>query len=274
MTVRGPGARIAVTLALVVAIVGTAGLVWLPQQQARAQDRLFDAGQERHAVFPVYDGFARNDDGSLTLSFAYFSHNSGPVEIAPGDDNFFSPGPPDLGQPTRFLPGHHRWQCVLVVDGDFAGDLTWTVRHAGTTTSTSDSMLQYNWEFSDRDLPNALRFIDDAAAQPRHVCLNRPPIVRVLGYGGERGPHEVRVSVGAPLKLFGSVRDEGLPRSGTLVATWSKLSGPGDVEFDAPDEPRTIAVFSEPGAYTLQLAGSDSELERTTEVTVVVVAAN
>ncbi len=271
MTVRGPAAQLVVTLALVVMIVGT---VWLPQRHARAQDRLFDAGQERQAIFPVYDGYTPNDDGSLTLSFAYFSHNSAPVEIAPGDDNFFSPGPLDLGQPTRFLPGHHRWQCVLVVDGDFAGDLTWTVSYAGTTTSTSDSMLQYNWEFSDSDRRNALRAIDDAATQPRHICLNRPPIVRVLGYGGQRGPHELRVSVGAPLKLFGSVRDEGLPRSGALAATWSKLSGPGDVQFDAPDEPRTTAVLSEPGAYTLQLAGSDSELERTTEVTVVVVEAN
>ena len=257
-------------VALALAVVVSGAIAFLPAPPARAQDRLFDAGQERQAIFPVYDGYTPNDDGSVTLSFAYFSHNSSPVEIPTGDHNFFSPGPRDLGQPTRFLPGHHRWQCVMVVDGDFAGDLRWTVGHAGTTTSTSDSMLQYNWEFSDRDRQQALRAIDDATAQPRHVCLNRPPIVRVLGYGGQRGPHELHVPVGAPLKLFGSVRDEGLPRSGTLTAAWSTLRGPGDVRFDAPDEPRTIATFSEPGAYTLELTASDSVLARTTEVAVVV----
>ena len=268
MGVRGRSAQVAVTLAVALAVCSAVDRL----SPVRAQDRLFDAGQERQAIFPVYDGFMHNDDGSLTLSFAYFSHNSEPVEIPPGDDNFFSPGAIDLGQPTRFLPGHHRWQCVLVVDAPFVGDLRWTVRHAGTETSTSDAMLQYNWEFSDADRRNALRAIEDPSTQPRDVCLNRPPIVRVLGYGGRRGPQKLRVAVGTPLKLFGSVRDEGLPRSGTLTSTWQKLTGPGDVQFDAPDQPRTLAHFSQAGDYTLALTGSDSLLENRVEVTVVVTA--
>ncbi len=270
MRVGGPRAWCVVALAVVV-IVAT-GIRFPLAPLVRAQDRLFDAGQERQAIFPVYDGFAPNDDGSITLSFAYFSHNATPVEIQLGDNNFFAPGPLDVGQPTTFWPGHHRWQCVMVVDGDFAGDLRWTVSHAGTTTSTSESMLQYNWEFSDSDRRNAHRAIDDPTAQPRNVCLNRPPMVRVLGYGGTRGPQELRVSVGQPLKLFGSVRDEGLPRSGVLTAAWRKLSGPGDVRFDSPDAPRTTAVFSEPGDYMVQLVGSDSALERTIDVAVIVAA--
>ena len=236
----------------------------------RAQTpQFFDAGQERQAIFPVYDGYRKNEDGSLTLSFAYFSHNATPVEIPTGENNFFS-GTVDIGQPTVFLPGHQRWQCIVVVDEDFAGDLQWTLTHAGATTSTSESMLQYNWEFAASDERNALRAIEDPTTEPRNVCLNRPPLVRVLGYGGRTGASELHVAVGAGLKLFGSVRDEGLPREGSLTSTWEKVSGPGDVRFEEADAPRTLAFFSEAGDYLIKLTGHDSALENVTEVNVVV----
>jgi hypothetical protein len=249
-------------------IVATLGIMLLPPN-ALAQT-LFDAGQERLAVFPVYDGFTRNEDGSVTLSFAYFSHNSSPIQIAPGENNFFGPGAVDIGQPTTFLPGHHRWQCVVVVDEGFAGDLQWTLTHAGRTTTTSGEMLQYNWEFAASDKRQALRAIEAPTVVERNVCLNRPPVVRVLGYGGRRGPNELTVSVEAALKLFGSVRDEGLPRDGAVSSTWRKISGPGGVRFDRPQEPRTLAYFSKAGEYVVALTGEDSALDNTIEVTVIV----
>ena len=237
---------------------------------SHAQTQFFDAGQERQAIYPAYEGFTRNDDGSLTLSFAYFSHNSTPVTVPPGPENFFAPGPGDIGQPTTFQPGHHRWECIVVVAPEFDGNLRWTLSHSDITTSTSESMLQYSWEFSESDHRNALRAIEDPTAMPRGVCLNRPPIVRVLGYGGSRGPHELHVVTGAGLKLFGSVRDEGLPRSGTLTSSWRKISGPGGVRFEDPDQSRTLAFFDAPGEYELELSGSDSEFHDTTTVTVIV----
>lgn len=236
--------------------------------QAQTQ-QFFDAGQERQAIFPVYDGYRKNEDGSLTLSFAYFSHNPTPVEIPAGENNYFSVTA-DIGQPTVFLPGHHRWQCVVVVDPDFGGDLQWTLTNAGSTTSTSESMLQYNWEFSDSDERNVLRAIEDPTIQPRNVCLNRPPLVRVLGYGGGTGPSELKVAVGEGLKLFGSVRDEGLPKGKTVTSAWHKVSGPGTVRFDDARSPRTLAFFSEPGDYIVRLTATDSLLENMTEVKVVV----
>lgn len=247
---------------------------WLPALRgAPAAQQVFDAGQERQAIFPVYDGYTRNADGSLTLAFAYFSHNAEPVTIPPGAANTFSPGPADRGQPTTFLPGHHRWQCMMVVGPEFDGRLRWTLSHAGATRETSSSMLQYNWEFTERDIGSVLRGIDDPTSTPRNVCLNRSPLVRVLGYGGGRGPHEMRVLAGEPLKLFGSVRDEGLPRNGTLTSTWRAVSGAGSVRFDDPTQPRTLAVFDAPGTYEIELLASDSELSAATTVTVVVESA-
>ena len=76
------------------------------------------------------------------------------------------------------------------------------------------------------------------------------------------------VEVGAELKLFGSVRDEGLPRTGELKSRWSKLSGPGEGVFSAPNEPRTLATFEAAGSYELELWASDGRREGASRVVV------
>lgn len=229
------------------------------------------ASAQHAPVYPVYDGFTVTEDGLHVLSFAYFSHNFEPVTVPPGARNRFEPGGADRGQPTTFRPGHHRFQCVMVLGPDFAGGLRWTVDHASVTTSTSDDMLQYNWEFEERSLRNLLREVEPAEAA-RGVCLNRSPTVRFLGLrnGPDGAPPEVSAVVGRPLKLFGSVRDEGLPRAGALAARWRMLTGPGRVTFSAPDEPRTLASFDAAGRYELELRAGDGEREGANRVAVVV----
>ena len=258
MTARGT--RLSSGLAaLVLAAVVAAG-PWAPSAFA-----------QQEPVYPVYDGFIVTPDGLHVLSFAYFSHNFEPVTVPAGPRNRFEPAAADRGQPTTFLPGHHRFQCVMVLDPDFAGDLRWTVEHAGAATGTSEDTLQYNWEFEERSMRNLLRDVEPAAA-PRGVCLNRSPTVRFLGLrnGPEGAPPEVAVAVGQPLKLFGSVRDEGLPREGALVSRWRMLSGPGAVTFSAPDEPRTLASFDAAGRYELELWASDGERDGSNRVDVTV----
>ena len=220
------------------------------------------AAQSSQPIYPVYDGFHVTGDGVYVISYAYFSHNFDEVSIPAGTANAFDADPADRLQPTAFRPGHHRFQCVMVMGRDFAGGLRWSLSHAGTTTSTSEDMLQYNWELDDRTRGAVLREVDLETA-PRGVCLNRSPLVRFLGLrpGPEGEPPEVTVAVGAELKLFGSVRDEGLPREGQLTSAWRVLAGPGDVRFSAADEPRTLAWFDAPGVYELELRASDSERE-------------
>ncbi len=220
------------------------------------------AAQSNQPIYPVYDGFHITEEGFHVISFAYFSHNFDTVTVPPGPANAFETEPADRLQPATFEPGHHRFQCIMVMDADFAGDLRWTLSHAGTTTSTSEDMLQYNWELGDRTTGAVLRDVDVRTA-PRGVCLNRSPLVRFLGLrsGPEGEPPEVSAAVGADLKLFGSVRDEGLPRAGTLTSAWRMVQGPGRVTFSAPDEPRTLARFDAPGTYELELRASDSVLD-------------
>ena len=220
------------------------------------------AAQSNQPIYPVYDGFHVTDDGVHVISYAYFSHNFDEVTIPPGAANAFEVAPGDRLQPMTFRPGHHRFQCVMVMGEDFAGGLRWTLSHAGTTTSTSEDMLQYNWELDNRTVGAVLREADVETA-PRGVCLNRSPLVRFLGLrrGPDGEPPEVAAAVGAERKLFGSVRDEGLPRGGQVTSAWQVLDGPGNVRFSAPDEPRTLVWFDAPGVYELELRASDSERE-------------
>lgn len=227
------------------------------------------AAQLNQPIYPAYDGFVQNPDGSYTLSFRYFSHNAEPVTIPAGDQNGFSPGPGDRQQPITFKPGDWRFQCVMVVGKEFDGKLKWTLSYGGTTTGTSEHMLQSNWNLVEGAAE--LKQIDYAKV-PRGVCLNRPPQVRVLGAaGGGRGkPGSLAVTavVGERFSLFGSVNDEGLPRIGTLTAGWKPLNAPGSVTFENAAAPRTRATFSAPGSYELELSASDGELSAATRVIV------
>ena len=227
--------------------------------------------QRNQPIYPAYDGYLRNPDGSYTLSFAYFSHNAELVTIAPGPDNSFAPDPADRQQPTTFRPGHQRFQCIVVVGPEFDGKLRWTLTYAGTTTGTSQNMLQSNYNLVEGAAE--LRAIDYAKV-PRGVCLNRAPIVRILGLsGGARGAAPtLSATVGEEVSLFGSVVDEGLPRGAKLTVLWKMLKGSGNVKFEDPQAARTHATFSAPGAYDLELSASDSLLTSSTRVNVNVLA--
>lgn len=222
--------------------------------------------QQNQPIYPAYDGFLKNPDGSYTLSFAYFSHNADVVTIPPGPTNSFGPAPADRMQPTSFKPGHWRFQCVMVVGPEFDGKMKWTLDYAGKATGTSERMLQSNWNLVEGAA--ALAKIDYAKV-PRGVCLNRAPTVRVLGVTSRpNNPAVLTVAPNEELNLFGSAHDEGLPRGKGLVVEWKMLKGPGTVTFTIPGAARTKATFSAPGLYELELTASDSEFTERTRVNV------
>lgn len=67
-------------------------------------------------IEPAYEGWLRNDDDTITLVFGYFNENwEQEPNIEVGENNFFSPGERDRGQPTRFLPRRNRFTFEVVV---------------------------------------------------------------------------------------------------------------------------------------------------------------
>jgi hypothetical protein len=224
--------------------------------------------QQNQPVYPAYDGFIKNGDGSYTIAFAYFSHNAEPVTIPPGPDNGFSPAPGDRMQPTTFQPGHWRFQCVMVMPPDFDGKLIWNVSYGGTKTGTSQNMLQSNW-FLVEGAEDLKRTVDFAKA-PRGVCLNRAPAVRVLGAVRKDNEDVLGVtgSVNEQESLFGSVHDEGLPRNSTVQVAWKQVSGPATAKFEDPSRARTHVIYPAAGSYVLELSATDGELSTTRRVTV------
>ena len=94
--------------------------------------------QPTRPIYPVYEGYVPNDDGTAVLVFGYFNHNSVAVEIPAGEENGFDPGPADRGQPTVFEPGRQRNVCLIVLPADHEGNLSWSVTVAGNTGKTTE----------------------------------------------------------------------------------------------------------------------------------------
>lgn len=67
--------------------------------------------------------------------------------------------------------------------------------------------------------------------------------------------------------LIGRVLDDGLP-AGKLDVGWEVAEGPGEVIFQDASASSTIAEFTEPGTYVLNLAADDGEKSGTASVTI------
>ena len=70
------------------------------------------------------------------------------------------------------------------------------------------------------------------------------------------------------IKLAGVVTDDGLPTGSRVFASWTKLSGPGDVSFADANAANTSASFSTAGNYVLRLTASDGQLSADDDVNV------
>jgi hypothetical protein len=95
---------------------------------------------------------------------------------------------------------------------------------------------------------------DPDAAPLLHIefatTTNEPP-------WADAGPDAV-ARVGASVALHGTVsNDVSSETSSAVSAMWSTLSGPGAVEFVDPTSAATLATFSLPGTYVVQLSADD-----------------
>jgi hypothetical protein len=205
--------------------------------RASAQVRPAPPNEKLPTIQPVYDGWYKNPDGTLSFSYGYINRSDKAIEIPAGVNNTFIPAPASRGQTTVFQPGTERYTFVVTLPGDFQQNLVWAVTYNGLTAKTTE-----------RGGLNPLYMISDVP--PKATPDNAPA-------RPEMGPPR-RVKVGEATKLRVTVQTNTVPGAKVTYA-WAKRSGPGpgdDVKFDPPDAQQTSATFAAPGEYLVRFTVS------------------
>jgi len=181
-------------------LLGAATIV-LAYQTANGQSLSYSSGQ---TVSPAFEGWEKNDDGSFNMMFGYMNRNwEEEVNVPVGPENGFSPGAPDQGQPTRFLPRRNRFVFKVRVPADWGKkELIWTLTTKGKTeraygTLREDSLVDNLVQASEQGAIGA------GISSPE-IRANTPPTLSMDG--GDR-----RAQVGQPLTLVAIAQDDGVP---------------------------------------------------------------
>jgi hypothetical protein len=262
--------RVAAALAMVGALMVSGAAA----QQELVMEPLKDSGLN---VYPAFEGWYQNEDGTYTLLIGYYNRNKKQVLDVPiGPMNRIEPGGPDQGQPTHFVVGRGWGTIAIKVPKDF-GDkkLTWTLTTNGKTVSVPFGVTKgYQIE----------PYLDAAMG-------NKPPVIKFAEKGEDlTGPPKLAAAasvtgaVGEPVTLSYWVSDDGheeTPTGGSAAAappagaagpprrprvstTLTKYRGPGNITFadNTPaiekDKVTTTATFSMPGEYWIRIEGNDA----------------
>ena len=226
----------------------------------------------RHAagelVAPVFEGWYRDQAGTLLLSFGYFNRNfKQELDIPVGPDNRIEPGPADQGQPTHFV-ARRQWGAFAIALSKEAErrllaekkTVTWTLRANGQTVTIP------------ANLGPAYKI--DALTEP--TVGNTPPVLRfegtpTSGTGPLGAKTMIQAVAGTPVTVRLSVADDqrALPyRKNTGVTlTWVRYRGAGGVTITnatksvaGNGDAVVTATFAEPGEYVVRVEATDTEV--------------
>jgi hypothetical protein len=223
-------------------------------QYAHLLDSRPDSGQ---TVAPVFEGWAPNADGTVSMYFGYMNRNwKEELDIPIGPNNNFAPGPPDRGQPTHFLPRRHKQIFAVVVPKGYKDTIVWTLAIRGRSEKVPGSLKP------EQQIDVSIDTSDN----------NTPPKISV--------PARMTAVVGQPLRMSAAVTDDGLPKARATQSTsplaglnvrWSKYRGPGPITFTTVVTPvtrgtaTTEATFTQPGVYTVQALADDGSVLATSQ---------
>jgi hypothetical protein len=142
------------------------------------------------------------------------------------------------------------------------GTATFGNAASAVTTATFSTTGTYTLRLTAND--SALQASDDLVVTVS--ATNQAPLVNAGADQNVQSPANT-------VSLFGAVTDDGLPANQPLTATWTKLSGPGEVTFGNANAAGTTAVFGAQGTYVLRLTASDGQFTASDDVTVTVACA-
>ena len=268
----------------------------------------FNNGQD---VVPVFEGWARNADGSYAMWFGYFNRNYAETPVIPvGPENKIEPGAADRGQPTFFYTRTHRMGFSVNVPSDWGKkELTWTLTVHGKTEKAV-AWLQPEWEIDPvfggkYQSPEAQKNTGADIGAEGAVNGQRVQTVDADGLDHRRWPSGPQTTAkdrrrpGDAADAGGAARAKsrfrstsrrserrgrggrgrgGEPQQGVIV-TWTVWRGPANVTF-APALQRVVksgdavvtATFEKPGTYVLRAKANDTHRFVEKDVTVTVTA--
>jgi hypothetical protein len=179
--------------------------VLLAGQPADAQRLSYSSGQN---ISPGYEGWEEDPDGSRWFVFGYMNRNwEDEPDIPVGPENSISPGGPDLGQPTHFLPRRNRFVFRVPVPDDFSDDdeMVWTLSVNGVTEQAFATLRP------DYYMDSMIRMSEGGAigagtSNPT-IRANTAPVAMV------KGADTRSVRVGEPLMLVATATDDGVPET-------------------------------------------------------------
>ncbi len=255
-------------LILAVSALAIVALATLGTSSTQAQSAPLSPARDRgQSVTPAFEGWYRNADSTISLSFGYYNRNlKEALNIPIGPDNYMQPGPADRGQPTFFAPRRHWGVFAVTVPADFTGKVLWTLIIRGDTVAIPGH-VKPNWEID--------------ALQGEAGSGNTPPTL-AFSVAGQKGAGPLGLTsgplsarTGQPLSLTVWTGDDGRGRSSIVgrgkdgvpvTLTWFKHQGPGDVIFGnatpavdpAAGTATTTATFSAPGSYLLRVRANDA----------------
>src|SRR5690606_41674900 len=95
-------------------------------------------------IEPAFEGWRQLENGNYMMIFGYHNENwEEELDIPIGENNFFSPGMEDRGQPTHFLPRRNRFTFEVEVPEDWGDrELTWTITANGVTKVAYGSLAR------------------------------------------------------------------------------------------------------------------------------------
>lgn len=155
----------------------------------------------------AYEGWRKNEDGTISMTFGYFNENwEEEPNIPVGDNNFFSPGEADRGQPTHFLPRRNRFTFDVIVPGDFGDqELVWTVTSSNGETRKAYGTLLVDYIIDNIIIASETGSLGAGTSSPESRA-NIPPVARLIGDSRRT------VKAGDPLLVRTQVTDDGIPK--------------------------------------------------------------
>jgi len=156
-------------------------------------------------VWPAYEGWEKNDDGSFSFLFGYMNDNwQQEFDVPVGPDNAIEPGGPDRGQPAHFQPRRNRFMFRVRVPKDWGDkELIWTLTTQGVARKAFAS-LRTDLLIENIDIMSESGALGAGTSSPEQRA-DKPPVISIA-------TRTLAAKVGQPLELTATVTDDGVPR--------------------------------------------------------------